>query len=85
MALSSNRGYSLSTQVITADIDLDLLDEVCLSDFFTEKLLLFFLPPPSYTVLFRRKSLFRKSFLGGSPHLGNKGVMPSLLKGRIFT
>ena len=32
----------------------------------------FFLPPPSYTVLFRRKSLFRKSFLGGSPHLGNK-------------
>ena len=60
MPLSSNRGYTLSTQLITADIDLDHLDEVCLSGFFTEKLLLFFsYPLPSL------------SFLGGSHYLGS--------------
>lgn len=49
-----------STQLITADIDLDHLDEVCLSDFFTEKLLLFFSHP-----------LPILSFLGGSHYLGS--------------
>lgn len=58
--------------------------EVCLSDFFTEKLLLFS-PTPFLYCPFRRKSLFRKPFLGGSPHLGNKESLPVSSRGRIFT
>ena len=60
MPLSSNRGYTLSTQLFTADIDLDHLDKVCLSGFFTEQLLLFFSHP-----------LPLLSFLGGSHYLGS--------------
>lgn len=78
MPFSSYQGYTLSTRLITADVDLDHLDEVCLSGFFIEKLLFFwFFTPFLYRPFYEEITM--------QPTSKEQGVMPHLLDGGLST